>query len=1470
MPKLTKIVCWSSLLLLYNLTLLICQPHKEYNVYLTAPGGRPSIVTFQLPEQQLQFEHLTTADGLPSNMNYYVSQDHLGFLWFSNQCGLVRYDGYQCKTFVPESNNPHSISTAVVNQVCEDSQGYLWISSPINGINKYERTSGRFTHFKHDRQKNNSLSSDSIFRFYLDRSDMLWIVHTNGMLDRLDTKTGAVVRNPHVPKNTPYTRRYSIYYFGNYLNLIAVAEDKNGNVWIGTRGAGATCYNREKNTCTQYFHDPNNPNSLSCDTVTCFYEDDKGNIWMGTWGGGLNRFRPKTNTFSLYHQNGDNKNSLSNDYCLNLFADRSKKLWITVTGGIDLFNMEKNNFRHFRYEPDNMGSLNIISSGVGVFAIPVCEDSTGSIWIQVGGSKYWGMAYDIYDPQSDAFSHYFTDLNNPAGIRGIYSGPFFRDNSGNSWIIGIERGINKLNPSLQQFTNYLNEPYNENSLGNNGVNCILESKLQPGKMWIGTRSGFDAYTIRTGEFRHYRPDPNNSNSLVNRVIFSLFEGNNGVLWIGTGEGFSCYDIKKDEFRNYFKDPDDPESKGPFIIWSIFEDKKGFVWLADVFHGLYRFKPETEELTIFQHKPDDPQSISSNVIRCIYQDTEGTLWIAAENGLNKFDYQTETFTRYLTDVGLHLIKEDKEGNFWLGTRRNGLGLFDRQTGDIRFFTTRDGLCNNQINSIVDDDAGNLWLGTEAGLSRFTKRTESFTNYTQDDGLPTPFIDWNSTKISNGQIWLSTVDKGIIAFYPEKIKNNPVPPKLVITDIKLFNETLKAGNHSPLKEDITVCKVIHLKHSQNNITLECAALHYSNPRKNQYAYWLENYDKDWYNAGTNRIASYTNLDPGKYIFHAKASNCDNVWDEEGISLRIIIHPPWWRTYLAYFLYLLFFGLLAWLIWREQLRRLHLQHELQMKQFEAEKLLEVDQLKSNFFATISHEFRTPLTLILGPTEQLISDEKENKRKDILQLILRNSRRLLYLINQLLDFSKLEAGQMKLNAKEEDIVPLLKGMVYSFSSMAEHKKISLTFITDLTKLNVFIDRDKLEKIISNLLSNAFKYTPEGGKIDVELSVLHVESALNNPGEQAQVCVSDNGSGIAPEHLSRIFDRYYRVDEKDGNTGTGIGLSLTRELVELHHGTIAVESKPAKGSVFIVRLPLGRNHLKNEEIAPDQTPISGPLVFIETKSEAEETLLSEFGSDQKVKKKSLKNASQLLIVEDTEDVRKYIRSTLDDDYQVDEAKDGLEGFEKAVESIPDLIISDVMMPGMDGFALCEKLKTDERTSHIPVILLTARASEASKLEGLETGADAYIIKPFSTKEIQIRVKNLIEQRRRLRERFSHDINLSPKEIAITSVDERFLNRAMEIIEKHLSDTGFGVDSFSREAGMSHSQLYRKVQALTNQSPVELIRSIRLKRAASLLKQKYGSISEIAYETGFNTPGYFTKCFQKQFGKSPSEFMEEQ
>ena len=690
-----------------------------------------------------------------------------------------------------------------------------------------------------------------------------------------------------------------------------------------------------------------------------------------------------------------------------------------------------------------------------------------------------------------------------------------------------------------------------------------------------------------------------------------------------------------------------------------------------------------------------------------------------------------------------------------------------------------------------------------------------------------------------------------------------PPLAITDFKISNQSVSVGDSlgkTPLLTQVIYhTKSITLPHNQT-FSFEFSALDYTNPTKNHYSYILEGFDTEWSPPDTKHTATYTSLWEGNYTFRVIGSNSDGVWNEEGTFINIKILPPPWRTWWAYGLYAIALFSVFRIIFRAFMARERLKGNLRLEKMELEKAKKLDQVKTQFFANVSHEFRTPLTLILGPLKQIHEGTFKGDTHTVTGVMIRNSKRLLRLINQLLDFTKLEAGKVPLQASIGDLVEFNRTMFSAFESIAKNRGLDYLFQSNVSTLPAYYDQEKLEKVLINLLSNAFKFTRNNGSINLKMRAPVKDLEVDKGDGVVEISIEDSGKGIPSDKLLLIFNRFYQVDSSytRNQEGTGIGLALAKELVELHHGKITVISKQGEGSTFIIHLPLGKSHLQNEELAVRK----GYQAFDTTAIEA----LRESLTIPAILDHQNGDLPLLLVIDDNVDMRLYLREVLSETYRVVEASDGSKGWDLALEQIPDMIISDVMMPEMDGHQLCEQLKTDERTSHIPVILLTARAGEEAKLEGLETGADDYITKPFSPVELKARVQNLIELRQKLRERFSRILSLEPKDIAITSTDERFLQRAMEILEIHRSDTDFSSEIFAHEIAMSRSQLHRKLKALTGQSTGDFIRVYRLKYARQLIEKGFGNITQVAYECGYLSPSHFSENFRKEFGVSPSEF----
>jgi signal transduction histidine kinase/ligand-binding sensor domain-containing protein/DNA-binding response OmpR family regulator len=1364
--------------------------------------------------KDIRFEHLTEEDGISQATILCILQDSRGFLWLGNENGLNRYDGYEFKVFQNDPEDSTTLSENRVQVIFEDDDGILWIGTYGGGLNKYNFSTEKFTEYRYQPDDPTSLSDNEVLDILKDKFGNLWIGTYGGGLNKLESGYEKSSLLSFICYKADINDQSSLS--GNEIH--SIYEDRNGTILIGTNN-GLSIYQREKDNFINYTHNPANPHSISRGEVYSIYQDKGGNFWIGTFGGGLNKAVWSENRFEpfifIHYENIPNDpKSISDNRITKIYESDEGYLWIgTFVGGLNIFNKETERFtcyKHILNDPTSL-SNNTIHSIYG--------DNSGIIWI----GTYGGGGLNKYEGLKEQFNPYRYYLNKPLDktIKGVYQ--IYEDRSGTLWIATYD-GLFKYDRVNGLWKNYTHDSSNPNSLSEDKVISICEDNS--GNLWIGTiGGGLNKLDREKEKFSHYKHATNNPLSLSHDIILFIYEDKLGTLWIGTyGGGLNKFDAEKGEFISYKHDPNDPNSISDNRARPIYEDRNGNLWIGTWSGGLNKFDREKGEFIHYKNDPNDSTSISDNNIFVIYEDDSNALWIGTNGGLNKFDRTNKVFKRYLLS---------------------------------------DGLPSEIVYGILEDNSDNLWLSTVKGLSKFNSNTEEFKNYDVADGLQgNEFTVFAYCKTSSGE-FIFGGNNGINVFHPDSLKDNSHIPPVAITDFQLFNESVPVGFYKKsertiLSKSITKTNELELTYEENVFSFEFAALDFHAPEKNKYTYIMEGFEENWnYTDADRRFVTYTNLDPGEYTFRVKASNNHGIWNEEGASLRIIILPPWWATTWAYIVYAIIILNIIYFTWKLQLNRIRLKHDYQMSKFEADKMHEVDELKSRFFANISHEFRTPLTLIFGPANDVLEKSDDPHTKKNVGIIKRNASRLYSLVNQLLDLSKLESGKMKLQASEQDIIPLLKGYVLSFSSLAERKKIKLSFNAAEDNLNVYIDRDKVEKIITNLLSNALKFTPEGGNIDFTVEKLD---------SYAEIRVADSGMGIAEERLDKIFDRFYQVDGSHTreSEGTGIGLALTKELVELHKGKIEVESEYGKGTTFEVLLPLGEDHLKPEEIAEKSVQEKSAV------TEEETELIPEL---EKGKKKTgfdilleTNDKPLLLIVEDNADVRKYIISYLEEEYRIQEAVDGEDGLNQAINHIPDLIISDVMMPKMDGFELCNKLKTDERTSHIPIIMLTAKATSKDKIEGYETGADDYIMKPFDSNVLKVRIKNLVYQRKKLREHFRKEGLFELEDKAITSVDKKFLQKVIKVINKNLSDTSFGVEILADEISMSRSNLERKLAALADESPAEIIKRIRLNCASKLIIQKSGNISEIALEVGFSNPAYFSKCFREQFGLTPSEY----
>jgi signal transduction histidine kinase/ligand-binding sensor domain-containing protein/DNA-binding response OmpR family regulator len=1364
----------------------------------------------QTQSANLKFEHLSMDDGLAASRIFDILQDQHGFMWFGTEAGLHKYDGYNFTIYTSETNNPKSISDNFITRICEDCNGDLWLGTYSGGLNQFDYKTGEFRRYVHNSEDSLSLSNDNITTILAlpqDSGQVIWVGTDRG-LNRLDVTSGKFKRLLPLKR---FEHRYSNHH------VSAIYYDKSANLLVGTVH-GLFRYISANDSFDTV---------ISKIAVKCIYQDINENLWVGTAReGGLYKLPSDLTSHQYYKHQEKDSNSLSIQNISTITEDLSGNLWIGSYRGLNLYMPKKNHFMRIYHNPGDAHSLS------GNFIQQIYQGRTGPLWIATS------VSLNKLVLSKNKFEHYqlHTPLKNIPGFRSV-------------------RALHK---DSGQYDNYL---------------------------WVGGWGGglfrFDAQTGAL-EQSYYKP------YIGGNYIKSIFQdpNNQHMLWLGTwGSGVWLFDKRSMQYIKQLS-----HGPGPYFIYTFLSSSTGSV-LVGSGTGLYIFNPQDYTYLAI----DDPTLAKINdFITCIFEDDAENLWLGTYyNGLKKLHYTMETngkisseYSYYRHDPhdihgissnSITFLDKDSHGNFWIGTKGGGLNKYLSANDKFKHYTKKDGLPSNIVYAMTEDDHGNLWISSQNGLVRFYPENEIFRIYDVNDGLQCNEFNPRVAARSPDGIMYFGGSNGFNIFHPDSIRDNRHIPPVVFTDFRVFNKSIQPGTGAPFKECISEVEKITLTHHQDVFSFEFAALDYCCPQKNKYAYQMEGVDPDWvYTNASRRYANYTRLTAGDYIFRVRGSNNDGLWNEKGRQIKITILPPWWQTIWAYLIYMCVFAGTIWAIWRSQLNRLRIKHELEMEHVHAQKLQEIDHIKSRFYANISHEFRTPLTLILGPIENMLKRLTDQKSQNELSLIKRNADRLHRLINQLLDLSKLDAGAMQLRVREENIVQLTKNYVQYFESLAIRKQINLKFISKNKFINVFVDRGKIEQVLNNLLSNAIKFTPENGEIRVSLKIskanrqITSKSQIQNAkfpipsSDFVEITISDTGIGIPADRLDKIFDRFYQVEaaQLHEQEGTGIGLALTKELVELHHGQIEVTSEKDSGTTFTVRLFLGKNHFKSENFIPSDLNDDRPGV-----------VLSHMENQDHAPNKPVDmnihchEMPVLLIVEDNHEMRAYLREHLDPEYQILEAKNGMIGFDLAAAKLPDLIISDVMMPGMDGFEFCAKIKSDEQTSHIPVILLTSRAAREDRITGFETGADDYIPKPFDIAELYARIKNLIGQRNQLRQRFSREAVFSVKDIAVTSMDEKFLNRAITVIEQQISNADFDVEDFIKIMAISRAHLYRKLHALTGQSVKQFIRTIRLKYAAQLLSKKTGNISEIAYEAGFNNPSYFSGCFRRQFGQTPTEFV---
>ncbi|WP_236059568.1 two-component regulator propeller domain-containing protein [Chitinophaga rhizophila] len=1343
-------------------------------------------------------------------------------------------------------------------------------------------------HFRH-LTKEQGLSNSTVETIFQDSKGFMWF----GTRDGLNKYDGyQIITYRYNPQDTNSIS-------DNYIKYIY--EDRQQVLWIATQN-GLNRFNAARNSFSRIMRRSADRKTLTNNQITCVYEDAQQNFWVGIYGGGLSLYNRATGVFTDFRHSAATSQDLSNDRINDIYEDNNGRLWLATSAGLVQFDRVKQKLvapAPYQGKPMSIRTI--------------AGDQQGLLWL---GTEDAGLLR--FDPQTGVYTAYTHQNQQPASLSTNQIRTILFDRKGNLWAGGVNGGLNLFNPASQSFYHYQKDPEVPRSLSQRTVSALFEDKQ--GILWIGThRGGVNIYVPGAEKFPLYQQQIK-QNSLSYNDVKAFCEDNQGRIWIGTdGGGLNLFDRQTGTFRHFQNNAFNKNTIGSNEVLSITQDKSGRLWVGTWGGGLNLFQPGSESFTRFLNDPSDSNSISSNYVQQVLEDSKGRLWVATYyGGVNIYDREKNQFIRFTGSNGTKLsgrnavsMIEDTRGRIWIGTDDGGLNCYDPATGNISGYFTA-GEKKPDLRVLFTDNKGRLWAG-QYGLYLYNAAADSFALYTHDAGLSTAFIK-GIAEDKNGQFWISTSDgiicyhpdqhtfktyntgdglqglefeanaylktrdglmlfggiNGFNAFYPEEIRTNTFTPPVYITDLQVDNQRMLPGRKgSPLWQDISMTDTISFNHKQSSFAFSFAALDYTAPDNNQYAYKLDGWDKDWNYVGNERKAVYTNLNPGTYIFHVKASNSDGVWNEQGAAIRVVIHPPFWRTW--WFL-LLLSAAIIYIVYRI----LAFRRASELKKISEKKKEEVHQLKLQFFTNISHEFRTPLTLILGPLEKMIRDAKDNGQLHYFKLMQKNAYRLLDLVNEVMDFRKVESGVLQLKVMPANPALFLEEIAEEFREWATEKQINFTIHTVHPPEEAWFDNQVLEKIIYNLLSNAFKYTPSGGTISLEMlgsldqvrpSYPH-ELVIQNDykaDSYLHIRVVDNGIGISRESIAHLFERYFRVNEN--HLGSGIGLAFVKSLTFLHKGSIRVYSERKQGTEFIISVPYHKeDYSETERWMGDPAKTARQLESLisnqrYTIAAPTTPAVSPDGNGQSL--------ATILIVDDNSELREFLKGALLPMYRIIEASDGQIGFEKAKAEMPDIIISDVMMPVMDGIAFCKLAKENLETSHIPFIMLTAKTALSSNIEGAASGADFYFGKPLSLELLLITIKNTLEQRRKARERFLKDYYYEAKELVTSAKDKDFMETLLEKIEEHLMDPDFDISMLCSSMGMSKTNLYQKIKQLTGQSTGDFVRTIRLKKAAHIMSHEDVPLSEVILRIGIQTQSYFTKAFKKEFGKTPTQFLQE-
>lgn len=1301
------------------------------------------------------------------------------------------------------------LSNNAVTSVYQDHKGFMWFGT-YDGLNRYDGY--KFKIYRNKIGDSSSLVDNGIYTLADDTQHQLWV----------GGRRGVCVFNPvkekftmpvYMPANSTTARKVN-------GNIHIIRSDDNGVLLIGTEKNGLLLFH---NSTTAGRQIPLNSKHTAITDYEVTAIEFTGKVaWIFVQNIGLCKYDMERQQLDIV--SGD----ILRGNCLT--ADKSGNIWLGTDTGI------------FRYMPAT-GNYARNALGENSKIVNLYVDKEGTMWCASDGNGIYLMAA----PDSTAKPFTTAGSQQQLSSNAVYA--VYEDREGRKWIGTLRGGINIVEPKRNPFElNVLNKNPDARAIDNFIFSFCEDEKHN---IWIGTDGGGLKYWNRENNswtsYHHNAPD---KSGISSNFITGIVRDRQQDLWMSTWfGGVNRYSAASNTFEQYV-------CFNPYTrtaennVWMVYEDRQHDIWASTTNNGtLYRLNRQ-------QHRFDLFDSSLVNM-QCLAEDKAGNFWGGNYSTLVKIDRNRRLHQRFDIGYTVRSIHEDQQGIFWVGTDGGGLLRFNRNTGEYKRFTTSEGLPSNSILRILEDNAGNLWLSTFNGLSRFDPAKSSFRNFSASDGLQSNQFSFNAAlKLSSGEFLFGGI-KGFNIFYPDSVYAQTTIPPVLLTAIRINNTAITQLDHYVTGRNREDIQEITVPYDKATIAFDFVALEYTLPDKISYAYRLRGWDNNWNYVGQTRTANYTHLEEGSYVFDIKASNADGLWSDDIHTITVVVLPPWYRTWWAYLIYISSTIAAIYLYIRYRAREERLKYEIKLAHLENEKEKELNEKKLSFFTNISHEFRTPLTLIINPLKELL----QNKDNRDLSIVYRNARRLLSLVDQLLLFRKADREGDQLKISRLDIVNLCHEVYLCFSQQAKIKQIDYQFHSPQAAMEIYGDSEKLEIAIFNLLSNAFKFTPDEGSIIFEIT----ENA-----NSVTVIIKDSGCGIEDSIGNRIFEKFQRAqDQKESlQTGFGIGLYLVKHFIESHHGKISYQSTVNEGTAFLVTLKKGSAHFAGTPLLENNSYKSAFLEELTTAGTLTEAPSTPAVKEMEGASTVITEKKSILLIDDDDEIRLYLQQLFKNTFLVYEADNGTSGFAAVQQYMPDLVISDIQMQGMDGMELCAKIKQTASISHIPVILLTGSSASDTRIKGLEGGADDYITKPFEKDFLLAKVHNIIKNRNLLQQYFFDRITLKNSNIKVPAEYQHFLKRCIEIIEDNLDNEDFSIKKFTLEIGMSHSSLYKKVKSISGQTINSFIRSIRLRKAAVLLLKENYTITQAAMQVGIGDIKYFREQFVKLFGMNPSDYVK--